>query len=526
MVALAVVLTSMVAGVSCSSSSTESSGAGTSIAEAEPVRGGRLAFGVTAETNGWNPALDQWTVDSHLIASSFYEPLVAVGPDYNLVPQLAEVIDHNDDFTEWTLHLREGVTFHDGTPCDAEAVKANLDASRNGIGAFGLTIIESVEAVDPTTVVVTMNSPWSAFPGAIAGQAGYMAAPRTLADGSASTQPVGTGPYVFREWIPDRSLLVTKNENYWQPDLPYLDEIEYQPMIDNTTRGAALESGSIDMMLTVSAADASKFRDASGYNVLTDDTAEETHATLNFSKPPFDNELARRAIVHATDQAAVIESIGPGVLEAAEGPFAPGEPWHTSDSHYGGFDPEAAAREVAEYEAQTGQSLSFTLMTFPDDVSVRQAQLLQEMWTRVGAEPRLVSLEQSAFITRIVVGDFDAAISSNFGYADPDFNYIFWHSSTVAPPGEISINFLHNANPEVDGALNAARETIDVDARATQYQTVTQILNDDFSYVWLYRTPYTLVAQEEVGGLAAVGEAGFARADGKPWVAHLWLDRQ
>jgi ABC-type transport system substrate-binding protein len=523
MLALAIVTTSMLAAASCSSSSTESSGAGTSIEEGTPEQGGKLVFGLTAETNGWNPTLDQWTVDSHLVASSFYEPLVAVGPDYNLVPQLAEVIQPNDDYTQWTLHLRDGVMFHDGTPCDAEAVKANLEASRNGIGALGLKIIDSIEAVDPRTVVISMNAPWSAFPGAIAGQAGYMAAPRTLADGSASTRPVGTGPYVFSEWVPDRSLGVTKNANYWQPDLPYLDEIEYQPMIDNITRSAALESGSIDMMLTNVAQDAAKYRDDAAYTVITDDTAEEMHVTLNFSKPPFDNDLARQAVVHATNQAAVIDVVGPGVLEAADGPFAPGEPWSTSDSHYGGFDPEAAAREVTEYEAQTGQSLSFALMTFPDDVSVRQAQLLQEQWTRVGIDVRLESLEQSAYISRIVVGDFDAAMSSNFGYADPDFNYIFWHSSLVAPPGELSLNFLHNANPQIDAALEAARLTVDVDARATQYQTVTQLLNDDFAYIWLYRTPLTIVANSDVGGLSTLGDAGFARADGKPWIARLWL---
>jgi peptide/nickel transport system substrate-binding protein len=525
MIALTLVVTSLLVGVSCSSSG-NSSGTGTTLDESQPVSGGKIVFGLTAETNGWNPTKDQWTVDGHLVASSFYESLTAVGPDDDIVPELAESLDHNDDFTQWTIHLRDGVMFHDGTPCDAAAVKANLDASRNGIGALALKIIDSIDASDPSKVVVNLNSPWSAFPGALTGAPGYMASPQSLADDTASSHPVGTGPFVFSQWTPDRSLKVTKNPNYWQKGLPYLDELEYQTMIDNTTRGAALESGSVDMMLTVSADDAVKYRSLSGYNTITDDTAEENHVSLNFAKPPFDNALARQAIIHATDQDAIVQAIGPGVITPADGPFGPGEPWYTPDSHYAGYDPDAAASEVTEYEQQTGESLRFTLMTFPDDTSVRQAQLLQEMWTKAGAQVRLESLEQSAFISRIVVGDFDAAMSSNFGYGDPDFNWIFWHSALMAPLGQISLNFLHNANPQTDAALDAARRTDDVQARATQYQKVTQLLNDDFSYVWLYRTPYTIVAHDYVGGMSAVGDAGFARADAKPWVARLWVEPQ
>ena len=520
---LAVVMASMLIMASCSSSSKESSGAATTLDEAQPVSGGTLTFGLTSETNGWNPTKDQWSIDSHLVASSFYEPLVAVGPDYDLVPQLAQAIDHNDDFTQWTIRLRPDVTFHDGTPCDAEAVKANLEASKSGIGALALTIIDSIETPDPLTVVINMNAPWSAFPGALAGQAGYMVAPKSLADDTASSHPVGTGPFVFGDWTPDRRLRVTKNPNYWQAGLPHLDEIDYQPMVDNTTRAAAVESGSLDMMMTLQPSDAAKFRSKDGFRVVTDNGAEETHVMLNFARPPFDNELARRAIVHATDHDAVVQAIGPGVLETADSPFAPGEPWHAAETHYGGFDPDAAASEVAAYEQQTGQPLRFTLTTFPDDISVQTSQLLKEMWTNAGADVTIQAIEQSAFISGIVVGDFQATMSSNFGYGDPDFNYIFWHSSLMAPLGQISLNFSHNADPQVDAALDAARKTDDVDARGEQYQIVSQRLNDDFAYVWLYRTAVTLVASDEVGGLSSIGDAGFARADAKPWIARLWL---
>lgn len=520
---LLIALCTFATAIGCSSSTDESSGATTTAEEAPPTRGGRLVFGVTAEANGWNPASDQWTVDSHLVASTFYESLAAVGQNYAIVPQLAESITPNADFTEWTIRTREGVRFHDGTPCDAAAVKANLDAQLNGIGSLGLKPIKSVMATDPRTVTVSMSTPWSSFPGILAGSPGYIASPASLADGTASTHPVGTGPYVFKEWTPDRNLLVTRNEDYWQPELPYLDDIEFQTIVDSTSRGAALRSGAIDMMLTIEARDALSYREDPDFKVITDDNAEETHVSLNFARPPFDNELARRAIIHATDQNAVIQALGPDLMRPADGPFGPGEPSYPDDSHYAGYDPEAAAQEVSAYQQQTGQQLSFTLMTFSDDVSVQQAQLLHEMWTKAGAQVRLESLEQSAFISRIIVGDFQAATSSNFGYADPDFNWTFWHSSQSAPLGQLSTNFLHLSDPTIDRAMEQARATSDPDTRASAYQTVMQQLNDDYGYVWLYRTPYTIVARSNVGGLNILGDAGFARADSKPWMSRLYL---
>ncbi len=103
--AVVVMVASLIVGISCSSStkSSSASGTGTSLDDRTPERGGKLVFGVTAEANSWDPTSAQWTVDSHLVASSFYEPLVAVGPNYTFFPQLAEAVTPNEDFTQWTI---------------------------------------------------------------------------------------------------------------------------------------------------------------------------------------------------------------------------------------------------------------------------------------------------------------------------------------------------------------------------------------------------------------------------------------
>jgi peptide/nickel transport system substrate-binding protein len=491
--------------------------------ERDATPGGRLVFGLTAESSGWSPVADQWALDGHFVASAVYDPLMAVAPDRQIVPELAEVVEHDDAFLVWTLHLRRDVRFHDGTPFDAAAVKANLDASRAGLGAVTLRPIESVEVVDPLTVAVHMSTPWSAFPSALAGQQGYMAAPSTLVDGSASTHPIGTGPFTFERWVPDQSLELSRNRDYWISDKPYLDELEFRPIADDTSRTAALQSGALDLLFTYEPADVASFRARAGYQVVTDQHAEETAVVLNASVAPLDDPVVREAIVRATDRTRLVQTLGAGVLEVADGPFAAGEPWYSADTHQLGYDLAAARTLVDDRRRRTGADPKVRLSTFPDATRLRQAQLLQQMWGEAGIDVQIDTLEQAAFINPLINGGLQAAVISNFGTADPDFNYLFWHSSLVGAPGELSINFSHTVDPAIDAALEAARRTDDGAARAAAYQNVVRRLNDDAAYVWLYRTPTSLIADDHVHGLSSLGDAGFARPDAKPWLAHLWL---
>ena len=164
-----------------------------------PVPGGSLTFGISAETNSLNPYFGQWAASAYIEGNAIYEPLVALTTDGTAKPYLAESITSNPDFTEWTIGLRPGVTFHDGEKLDAAAVKGNLDYSRQSAltGAI-LAPITSIIAVDDTTLTVAMTSPWSTFPLTLTAQVGYMAAPAMLRSADPATaDPIGTGPFVF-----------------------------------------------------------------------------------------------------------------------------------------------------------------------------------------------------------------------------------------------------------------------------------------------------------------------------------------
>jgi ABC-type transport system substrate-binding protein len=498
--------------------------------EGDPTPGGTLVMGIDAESNGWDPARSNFAMAGSMVASAIYDTLLAFDENRELVPNLAESVTPNADGTVWTIRVRDGVVFHDGTPFDAAAVKQNIDARlASPIASRSLQPVREAVVVDDRTVEVRMNTPWFGYDYTLAAQGGFMAAPATLTREDGPSKPVGTGPFRFVSWTPGSSLRVERNPDYWKTDdagtrLPYLDAIEFRVLTDPKAREAALRAGDVQMIQTSSVESIRAFQGLDGYDTVVDLANFEVIVMLNQGKPPFDNDDARRAVVLATDQQAVVEIMGAGVLEAATGPFSANERWFVADTGYPAHDPEAARQAVEAYKAATGApELAFTLRATAGDDVERVATILQEQWAQVGIRAEVVPVEQSSYINEVVVGNYEAAMFRQFSYVFPDSNYIFWHSSTAAGPGQVSINFTQTRVPALDAALDAARSTDDRDELLELYATAQRELNAELPYVWLYHQAWALLAQERVNGLGPAASGGFARTDGKPWWSEVWI---
>jgi ABC-type transport system substrate-binding protein len=146
------------------------------------------------------------------------------------------------------------------------------------------------------------------------------------------------------------------------------------------------------------------------------------------------------------------------------------------------------------------------------------------MWSNVGIETEPETLEQTAFIQRLITGRFTAALMANYGLTDPDFGVVFWGSATVHPIEELSINFSHIADPQIDDALERGRHSGDPDERKAAYADLVRRMNETVGHIWLYHQRWALIAQPRVGGLEHVAVEGFGRVDSKAWIADLWLD--
>jgi peptide/nickel transport system substrate-binding protein len=536
-----VVAATTVASVACGSSgdTTSANGPTTTVAgtpqgvvtrnivadEGDPVEGGKFVFALEAETeSGLNPIVGQFAASGHLMASAIFDPLATLDAEGNAVPYLAESIEPNGDFTVWTVKVRDGVMFHDGTPLTADAVKATLDGhALSVVTKDAVKPITATEVVDPLTVEVTMSQPWAQFPYTLTTQVGYIPAPSMLADPEGLFNPVGTGPFVFESWTVGTSFEATRNESYWQEGKPHLSSIEFRPIPDAQLRAEAVLDGEVDMTTMVLNRTNEYLRDRD-VKMLEVSNGEESSITLNTARAPFDNPLARQAVAAATDVDRFLAETGRDLVEPATGVFAPGQLGYREDVAHNTFDLERAKELVAQYQSETGEPLRF-VYDGANTVDDRAAQqVLKEMWEAAGMSVELNSIPQSDQIINTVLGVYQATDWRNFGSPDPDGDYVWWHSTSIGAEGQISLNVPRLGDPKIDAALDDARATVDEGRRDELYAEVAALLNEGGGYVWLERPTWALVSGPNVNGFLEAQNGSISTIGSKTWIADLWVD--
>jgi ABC-type transport system substrate-binding protein len=476
----------------------------TQAAEGPARAGGQLVFGLGAETDNWNPATARWGTGGTIVANSIFDRLVAYDENDQPTPYLLEALTPNEDFTEWTMDLRDGPTFHDGTPVNADAIALNIETLRDSpLTASGTKPIENVIADNAAgTVVVEMNTPWSTFPHTLTFQPGYVMAPSMIDDQNGSRNPVGSGPFTFEEWIPGDHLTVEKNEDYWREGFPLLDAIDFRIITDSTSRGQALENADIDIMETAEAGQIVEFEDQAkdgDFQAFLDPEGDtqEVFVALNTAKPPFDNATAREAVATALDKQAISDTVYEGIFKPADGPFKPDSPFY-ADGGAPEFDVAEATRLADEYEQETGEPLSFTLNVTPDPNVVRVAELGQQMMQDAGIQMDINRLDQTQLLLEALGGQFEATGFILFGAPHLDRDYVFIHGDNTAPIGESALAFTRMDDPTLNDALDAARATDDLDEQIAQYKIVQEQLAKDLAFVFVVHSEAADFAQNNV----------------------------
>src|SRR5262245_14251595 len=293
-----------------------------------PQSGGSIAIANDSEANSLDPSIDD-TYAATIIEAQIYDPLIFQEGD-KFKPALAESWDHPSPL-KYVLHLRPNVEFQDGTPFDANAVKWNLDQERAADGGSSwqqdLAAIKDIKVVDPSTVELDLSEPFSPLLDVLANRPGYMRSPtavRKFGDKFASN-PVGTGPFKFGEWVKNDHLTLEKNPNYWQKDLPYLDSVTFKPITDPTAKIAALISGQVDMVDYVPPELISKTEGESG--LVTEQKPSPpnivVYMPLNTTTAPFNDEKVRQAVQVAIDRDSIVKSVVFGAGEPARSQLSP-----------------------------------------------------------------------------------------------------------------------------------------------------------------------------------------------------------
>jgi ABC-type transport system substrate-binding protein len=524
-------------GPSTTSTTTASTGSKPGVGTGTPVRGGTLTIGTIAEIDGFYPPTNHWDTNGFLYANAVFDPLMAVAADGTIQPYLAESMTSNSTFDVWTMKLRSGISFNDGSPLTAAVVKANFTAlAASALTGVALKQVASLDVTGPLTLVYTLTGPNQAFPAGLTTQVGYVVGQAMInqatSNPNATLIPVGTGPFIYAQWQPNNFFTATRNPHYWRSGLPYLDTITFKPIPDTSQREATLRSGGVDMIESITPTTITNFSGSGGSGFQLVDTrtgiiGQPTFAfiMLNTITPPTNDLRIRQALAKGLNQAEVQQVIGGPPAQPATGIFLPSSPFY-SDTHYPTYDPAGAKSLVNAYKAQHGTP-SIQLMTIPDPIEIKVIQAVQQMWEQVGFQVSLTEVEQATIIDDFVFGRFQAVTSYQFGAVSPDLNYVWWSTTTISPIGSIGLNFTRLDDPQIESAMLEGRHTTSQATRVAAYQKVNERLAADLAYLWIEQYLFSEVASERVQNfnnfILPNGMPGYSFDEGIFFATQVWL---
>jgi peptide/nickel transport system substrate-binding protein len=484
-------------------------------AEGPPQRGGTLVMGGTAEATSFDPTV----LNGNSAASAVYDSLMRMTPDGGVEPYLARSMDSQDGGRTWLLRLRPGVRFHDGTDLDANAVIVNVQRhidTPTSPGHGGAMMIRSMRAVDPLTVEFALTEPVSEFSMLFAlsfteGALGMIVSPAALQryGDDIGNHPVGAGPFELVEWVRDSRTVLVRNDDYWQPDLPYLDGLEFRPLPDTESRYASVQNGDVDLIFAGYNQELVRALDDPNLEVYYGPGDGGEFLRFNFAKPPFDDHRMREAVIRALDMNALAVSQYNGRLVPARSLFGDDSPYHTqaASGAWPTYDPQRARQLVDEYRAGGGNP-DFTFTTSTSRVQF--AEFVQAQMAAVGITIDLEFYDLAEFTSTVTQ-------SGNFQLTTwvGEVNTAYPGVGRLLGTGG-SANHGEYSNPEVDRLLDVARVSSDPAERARAYQRIELLSGQDLAVAWFSRTYRSTIARREVNGVDRY-------ALGTMWFSTAWL---
>lgn len=427
--------------------------------------------------------------------------------DMKIIPMLAESYEANDNATEFTIHLRQGISFTDGTPFDAAAAKANFD--RWGDKTLGLkrttllcNILESTEIVDDYTVKVTLTEPFGAFISTLAHPACVLMSPKVIEQGSAACaeNPVGTGQYIFQEWVAGDHATVTLNTDWWgydaeicggtalaEPDAGF-KSITFRPVGENASRVAMLQSGDADFIWPVPTESMQLLAEDPDVYVDAGEGIVVRWLFLNTQKEPFTDVRVRQALNYGVDKDAYIAVVKNGLASQATSIIGPSVQHYKHNDPYP-YDPEKAKELLAEAGYPDG--FDTTIICRSTTADLKQSEFLQQQLAQIGVNVEIRSFE-NAIVSEMVEGaegpgaeaEVDMYISGwSTSTGDADWGIRPLLAKESEPPASFNISYFES--DELDELLYSALETADEEKRGEYYAEAQDLVWQECPMVFL-----------------------------------------
>ena len=484
--------------------------------------GGTFSIAVGIDPDTFDPA-GQTTTTVQNMVDYVVETLVVFDENNELAGNLAESFETSEDGLTVTLELREDVVFHDGTPFDAEAVKFNLERIIDPALTVPLgspfEVIESVTAVDESTVEVSLSRPSPGFVSALSVTTAGMIAPESVtADGNTNEnyqRPVGTGPYTFGDYTAGESLTVEKFADYWGEE-PYYDTVVFRIVPEAATRESLLLSDQVDMIILPPVSDIEALQANEDVEVLLAESDRTIFIAMDTTDPVLANPQVRQALNYAVDKQAIVENVLFGAAEVLDAPMAPSLFGYCETGSYD-YDPQRAQQMLTEAGA-AGASMELLTPSGRYVQDQQAAEAIAGYLREVGLDVSVTTSDFPSFLARV-----NAPVSPQtpdlhlLGWAPPyldaDFQMQMFRQATH-PPAGLATSFY--TNPEVEELLAQADVEIDEDTREQLYCDASQIIWDDAPWIFLWTQSFPIVHSADVTDIGYTPTEKFSAIYARP----------
>lgn len=455
--------------------------------------GGTLSIAVSTSIAALDPMLTT-SGDEYIYGNLVFNGLTRISEDLTTKPDLAESWTHSDDLKQWTFRLRQGVKFHNGRELEAEDVvaffKQIVDPATAAPSRSNYSMVTNIAAKDNYSVTFDLSIPYGGFAD-IMGDRQAKITPRDLV-GELSKKPIGTGPFMFQSYTPGDRMILVRNPNYYETGLPKLDGVVIRIIPEPSVKTAALKSGDIDIIWNLPLEQVKTLSADPDLRVESLATSSWDAVIMNNQIPPFNDVRVRLAFQKGVDKRDVVDLTLFGEGAPTISPIPQTSPFFARDISFSKADPAAARKLLAEAGLPNG--ISVTLIV-PEGRTQRErlGVALQQLAKPAGFDIAIKKTPMSAY-TAEVSGKAPCYIDGYFARPTVDTSvYPFLHST-----GSWNQTLWHYKNDAVDAALDAARQTGDVEKQKAAYIAMQDALNDDPAGFFAYSVNYACAYRKAV----------------------------
>jgi peptide/nickel transport system substrate-binding protein len=495
---------------------------------AEAKRGGILRFGVSKNLTTLNPFVRIQDVD-YWIRSLVYEGILAHDRNLDPTPALASSWTISPDGTTYTFRLHPGIRFHNGKPVTPADIKWSIEyVQEPKNGAFGradLSVVKQVEIEEPDRVRIRLQYPLAPFLSIVGGIHAFpIVAKESLQVGEEKreTLPPGSGPFRFVSWKPAQELRVQRFEDYWQKGLPYLEEVRFLILIDETSRFNAVRVGDLEIAERIPSEQVKRIQEGkiTGIGLAFAQASQHPRMGINHCRPPFNNLKIRQAFAYALDKQEVVDGAYWGLGIPTNQKIFRGTKWFVSEVPDRKQDVARARALLAESGYPDG--LKVTVAGFPG--SEKGLQVIQSQVKKAGIELAILIRDFPAHIAALNKAEFEISMSGGGTSSDPDLTYYPYYRTP--PPDRRQLGGRTQpcySNARVDQLLEDARRMTDFRERRQMYKEVIQILQEEVADLPIAFVPNVFGFQTHVRDFEPAIRGTFLYGNGG--VLRTWIDK-